>query len=149
MKALFSNHSPRDIIRTILLAGGGRPMKAKPSVLKQNGSSLFYRLLASFAVVIVLLISLNMLTYAYFRSSLREEIVKNNSLYLSAAVENYEKHIRLVRGMLFSLYFKDKTEILKNNTLHFNYIIARQEQLELQKTLSNPMLYLQNVVYYF
>ncbi|GIP38689.1 hypothetical protein J31TS4_19690 [Paenibacillus sp. J31TS4] len=124
-------------------------MDAKPSILKRYGGSLFYRLLASFAVVIVLLISVNMLTYVYFRSTIREEIVKNSSLNLSATVENYEKHIKLVRGLLISFYFNDKTEILKNNTLHFNYSIAKQEQLELQKTLNNPMLYLQNVAYYF
>jgi two-component system response regulator YesN len=116
---------------------------------KTYSGSLLYRLLGSFAVVIVLLVSFNVLTYTFFVSNIRQEIIKNSSLNLNTTAVNYEKHIALIKSMMIGFYFNNKTEILKNDVNSWDYYIASQVQKELQNTLKNTQLYLHNVLYYY
>ncbi|WNQ09236.1 hypothetical protein MJA45_16485 [Paenibacillus aurantius] len=124
-------------------------MTAKRIHLKNHGGSLFYRLLASFVAIITLLVSLHLITYSFFRSSIKEEIIHNSSLNLNSTVTNYEKHIKLIKGFLIGLSVNDRTEVLKRSTQHFNYSLASQQQLELQRTMNNSLLFLQDVALYF
>jgi len=111
--------------------------------------SLLYRLLASFGVVILLLVSFNLLTYTFFLSNIRQEITKNSSLSLNTTAMNYEKHIALIKSLLISLYSNNRTELLKNSKSDWDYYIASQVQKDLQNTLKNTQLYLNNVIYYY
>ncbi|TVY07769.1 helix-turn-helix domain-containing protein [Paenibacillus cremeus] len=116
---------------------------------KKYSGTLFYRLLISFLIIILLLVSFNVMTFTFFRSNIRDEIIKNSSLNLNATVVNYEKHIKLIKSMMIGNYFNNKTEILKNDSLPFDYYIASEIQKDLQNTLTNSQLFLYNVIYYF
>lgn len=115
---------------------------------KYSGS-LLYRLLLSFIAIILLLVSFNVLTFTFFRSSIRDEIIKNSSLNLDAAVTSYEKNVKLVKSMMVSLHFNNKIEFLKNNPQQFDYYMVSQVQKDLQNTLANNPLFLTDVMYYF
>ncbi|NOU65513.1 helix-turn-helix domain-containing protein [Paenibacillus sp. LMG 31461] len=116
---------------------------------KRYSTSLFYRLLISFIIIILLLVSFNVASFTFFRSSIREEIIKNSSLNLETTVASYEKNISLIKSLLVSSYFNTHTEALKNNPQKLDFYISSQVQRELQNVLANNQLSLYNIIYYF
>ncbi|RTE04412.1 AraC family transcriptional regulator [Paenibacillus whitsoniae] len=116
---------------------------------KKYSGSLFYRLLLSFIIIILLLVSFNVASFTFFRSSIREEIIKNSSSNLETTVASYEKNIALIKSLLVSLYFNTHTEALKNNPQQFDFYILSQVQRELQNVLASNQLYLYNIIYFF
>lgn len=111
--------------------------------------SLFYTLFGSFAAIILLLVSVHMASFAFFRTSMKNEIIQNSSLNLSATADNYEKHLKLIRSFMLSYLFNNDTQLLKRSEPHFDYDIVREAQVDLQQTLNNANLYLENIIYYF
>jgi two-component system response regulator YesN len=116
---------------------------------KNKSSSLFFKLLTSFAIVILLLVSFNFLSYTFFRTNIQNEIINNNQVNLNTTVNNYEKQLALIKNLGFSLYFNEKTEIVKNASPQLNYEMMAQIRRELQSTLATPFLYLHNIIYFF
>lgn len=112
--------------------------------------SLFFKLLTSFIVIILLLVSFNFVSYRFFLTNIQGEIIKNNSLNLNATVNNYEKHLSLVRNLGLSLYFNDKAPMLSSRQPDGTfYDVAYQVRKDLQQMLQNPLLYLNNMIYLF
>ncbi|CAG7644228.1 helix-turn-helix domain-containing protein [Paenibacillus allorhizosphaerae] len=112
--------------------------------------SLFFKLLTSFIVIIVLLVSFNFVSYRFFLTNIQGEIIKNNSLNLNATVNNYEKHLNLVRNLGLSLYFNDKAPILSSGQADGTfYDVVYQVRKDLQQMLQNPLLFLNNMIYFF
>lgn len=118
-------------------------------VWKNKSNSLFFKLLTSFAIIILLLVSFNFLSYTFFRTNIQSEIINNNRLNLNSAVNNYEKQLVLIKNLGFSLYFNEKTEIMKSTSPKLNYELMAQIRKELQSTLTSPFLYLHNIIYFF
>ena len=110
-----------------------------------NGRSLFFKLLTSFTVVILLLVSFNTLSYTFFRNNIQEEIIINNSLNLNKTVNNYEYHIRQIKNIALSFYLNPKTEILKA-TSQPNYYVVSQLLHDIRLTVSNQFLHLNNLI---
>jgi len=123
-------------------------MKWMVSTQTKNQMSLFYTLFSSFIMIILLLVSINMVSYTFFRSNIKDEIIVNSGLNLNTTVTNYEKHIKLIRSFMLGYLFNTDTQILKStDTIHYD--IVTKAQKELQHTLNNSLLYLDNIIYYF
>ncbi|WP_239634018.1 helix-turn-helix domain-containing protein [Paenibacillus sp. H1-7] len=121
------------------------------AILPKNkySGSLFYRLLISFITIILLLVSLNVVTFTFFRSSIRDEIISNSSRNLDVTVASYEKYVKLIKGLMVGLYFNNYTEYLKKNPQQFDYYMVSQVQRDLQNTMAGSQLYLYDLIYFF
>ncbi|OCT12894.1 hypothetical protein A8709_21425 [Paenibacillus pectinilyticus] len=115
----------------------------------QNQVSLFYTLLFSFIAIILLLVSINTWSYSFFRDKIKDEIIVNSGLNLNTTVANYEKHLKLIRSFMVGYLFNTDTEILKNGNPLSHYDIVIKAQNDLQHSLNNSFLYLDNIIYYF
>ena len=111
-----------------------------------NSRSLFFKLLTSFTVVILLLVSFNTLSYTFFRNNIQQEIIINNSLNLNKTVNNYEYHIRQIKNIALSFYLNPKTEILKTTSSQPNYYVVSQLLQDIRLTVSNQFLHLNNLI---
>jgi two-component system response regulator YesN len=127
---------------------GGTGLPKFAYLWKNKSSSLFFKLLTSFAVIILLLVSFNFLSYTFFRTNIQNEVINNNRLNLNTAVNNYEKHIDLVKNLGFNFYFNEKTEIVKSTSPQLNYEMMMQIRRDIQSTLTTPFLYLHNIIYF-
>ncbi|MFC3798965.1 helix-turn-helix transcriptional regulator [Cohnella sp. GCM10012308] len=116
---------------------------------RRKTNSLLFKLLGSFMALIALLLSFNLFSYAFFRDTIQDEIIKNSSLNLGFASENYEKQLSLVRKTALQLYFNDHVAILKNGGREIDYSMAYRVQKDIVYMLSNESLYLNNLVLYF
>ncbi|SDD79747.1 Helix-turn-helix domain-containing protein [Paenibacillus sp. UNCCL117] len=115
--------------------------------------TLFARLLASFLAIIVLLAAFNFGSFLYLKSKIHDEIVKYNGLNMKHTAESYENHFKLTLDMMLSLN--------QNSDLSANLNVLRQlsEQAGYDKTvkvhteintlLANPLLYYENILFYF
>ncbi|GAA3410680.1 helix-turn-helix domain-containing protein [Paenibacillus hodogayensis] len=113
-------------------------------------TSLFFALSASFIGIIALLMSFNLLTYMYFHQNARTELIRNTSLNLNATVTHYEKHFQQLKIYLMNYIFRSDTQTLaESRNRPVNYEMFRQVQSDLQSALNNPILYINNIIYYF
>lgn len=117
--------------------------------LRQKTNSLFIKLLTSFMTIIVLLLSFNFLSYAFFRSNITDEILRYNKLNLDKTINDYEKHLTLIRNMTFGLYFSSDVELLKISSPRIHYDVASNIRQSIRQTLGNNYLYLSNIILYF
>ncbi|MEK0315610.1 helix-turn-helix transcriptional regulator [Cohnella sp. 56] len=117
--------------------------------LRGMTNSLLFKLLASFLALIALMLSFNLFSYTFFRHTIQDEIIKNSSLNLSLASENYERQLNFVRKTALQLYFNDHVAILKNDGSDIDYMMAQQVQKDIVTLLSSDSLYLNNLVLYF
>lgn len=117
--------------------------------VSNNQLSLFYTLLCSFIAIILLLVSIHLAAYSFFRDRIKEEIIVNSGLNLNTTVTNYEKHFKLMRSFMLGYLFDNDTQIMKsgNNALHYD--IVTRVQKELQNTMNNSLFYLDNIIYFF
>jgi two-component system response regulator YesN len=115
----------------------------------KNQFSLFYTLFGSFIVIILLLVSINAVSYTFFRDNIKQEIIVNSGHNLNTTVVNYEKHIKFIRSFMLGYLFDNDTQILKSGNPLSHYDIVTKAQKELQHTLNNSHLYLDNILYYF
>lgn len=115
----------------------------------QNQISLFYTLFFSFIAIILLLVSIHAWSYSFFRNKIKDEIIMNSGLNLNTTVANYEKHIQFIRSFMVGYLNGNETEILKEGNPLTHYDIVVKAQTELQRTLNNSNLFLENIIYYF
>ncbi len=108
---------------------------------------LFRRLLASYCLVVLLLVSFTFFTFTFFREQIREEIIRYNTLNLRSTVDGYEDHVNLVYRTMLSYYTSDLVPLLDKPD--FSYAIARQLRDDLQSTAGNELLWLENIAIYF
>ncbi|MFB5684765.1 helix-turn-helix domain-containing protein [Paenibacillus terreus] len=111
--------------------------------------SLFYTLFGSFIAIILLLVSIYWFAYSFFREHLKNEIILNSSLNLDATAANYEKHIKLIRSFTLDYLFENDTEILRREDPMNRYNVVVDVHQELKHKLNNPLLYVNNIIYYF
>lgn len=124
-------------------------MMAKLLQLKQKSKSLFAKLLASFLVVIVLLVSFNFFTFIFLKNKIHDEIIKYNDLNLTTTVDNYENQFKLIKNTLLNLYLNDKVTIFRQSRENAGYDRMDAVRAELLARTTNPFLYLDNIVIYF
>lgn len=118
--------------------------------VSNNQLSLFYTLFGSFIAIILLLVSINLASYSFFRDRIKDEIIINSGLNLNTTVANYEKHIKLIRSFMLGYLFDNNTQVMKNGDSPLHYDIVTRVQRELQMNMNNnSFLYLDNMIYYF
>lgn len=110
-------------------------------------NSLFRRLFISFSLIIFLLVSFNFFAVTFFRDQIREEIIRYNTLNLKNTADSYENHINLIYKLLLGYYNKDRVQLLDKPD--FSYEIAAQLKTDIQNTVSNELLYLEDVAIYY
>ncbi|RXZ79526.1 helix-turn-helix domain-containing protein [Paenibacillaceae bacterium] len=128
------------------VVGGHTGMK----FAEKRNATLFFALCISFGAIILLLLSFHYLSYMYFLQNLRDGIIKNNSLSLNATVANYEKYQSQIKNYLMGqLLMPNIHSISESKSPDIDYEMIRKAQQDLQNTLNNSILYIDNLVYYF
>ncbi|UKS28327.1 AraC family transcriptional regulator [Paenibacillus sp. HWE-109] len=113
----------------------------------KKAGSLFFKLLISFIVIILLPVSFNFVSYAFFRTNLEEKLIENNSVLTDTAVKHYEDQIRTIKNFTFTQYLKVNASIVNwNKGRGIDYVAVTQLRNELQAYLTNPSLYLSNMI---
>ncbi|WP_127586995.1 helix-turn-helix domain-containing protein [Paenibacillus koleovorans] len=115
--------------------------------LKRKTSSIFIKLLLGFMAIIVLLVSFNFFSFAFFRNNIRNEIISYNNNNLNTTTKHMEQHLQLVHNVASSLFMNGKLQSLEL-TPQLDYILAKQVINDLQNTVSNQLLYLDNLFVY-
>ncbi len=110
-------------------------------------NSLFRKLIASFTLIIFLLVSFNFFSFTFFRDHIREEIIRYNTQNLKNTTVSYENHLNLVYKLLLGYYNNERVLLL--NKPDFSYVIASQLRTDIQITVSNELLYLEDIAIYF
>ncbi|BBI36543.1 helix-turn-helix domain-containing protein [Cohnella abietis] len=82
-------------------------------------NSFFFKLLLSFAIIVLISFIFNLVSFNFFQNTLRTEIIKYNKLNLSNSVNNYEKQFRLLDNIASNLFFGANIPLLKNNRSNF------------------------------
>ncbi|OAS17949.1 helix-turn-helix domain-containing protein [Paenibacillus oryzisoli] len=114
----------------------------------KKAGSLFFKLLISFIVITLLPVSFNFVSYAFFRTNLEEKLIENNSVLTDTTVKHYEDQIRTIKNFTFTQYLKVNASIVNWNKVRgIDYVAVTQLRNELQGYLTNPSLYLYNMIF--
>jgi|GEM_PF-1989606 len=113
--------------------------------IRTKSNSLFLRLVASFLFIIVLLASLTSYAVSVSKSNVKHEIVKYNTLMLNNTTDNYEKHFEIIKQQMYLFFFSDRVQQLQRAPKYSNFPDVIKEILNL---VSNPNLYINNIVIY-
>ncbi|CAG7616140.1 HTH-type transcriptional activator RhaS [Paenibacillus solanacearum] len=116
-----------------------------------NTNSLFFKSLVSFLTIILLLASFNFLSFAFFKTNIQQEIIRNNRLTLKNTADRYEKHLAIIRSMLFKLYQNEDVvafgrQLAANDPAQVNYLKPADMIKSIRSEVNNPFLYLDNVI---
>lgn len=123
-------------------------MRPFPNVLNKN--SLFVKLLISFLIIIVLLLSFNSFTFYFFKNGIHEEIINSNRLILNKTADNYEKHLALIGRQLTNLYFNERINLLKaGRSEPLIPETVNQASEELKSLVADELLYLDDIMLFF
>jgi len=118
--------------------------------LMQNKNSLFFKLLVSFLIIIVVLLSFNILSFLFFKTSINEELVQSNRLILNKTVDSYEKQIQLINKSMTNIILDSRINLIRNmSNDSLNYDVILQINKEMANLASNEMLNLDNVLLAF
>ncbi|MEF3305848.1 helix-turn-helix domain-containing protein [Paenibacillus sp. GYB003] len=112
-------------------------------------NSLFVKLLGSFLLPIALLLSFNVLSFAFFQTNIQNEIISHNTLNLNNTVNGYEKQLQLVESDMMRFYFNEKFGTLVGPGGEPNYSAVPAVKSEMNALLSNEMLHLDNLFILF
>lgn len=77
-------------------------------------NTLFVRLMIGFSTVIAISFAFNALSFQVFSGSIREELIRYNTLNLSNTANGYEKQLGLLNDLLDSFYFNGTLDGLDN-----------------------------------
>ncbi|RKN73018.1 helix-turn-helix domain-containing protein [Paenibacillus ginsengarvi] len=117
-------------------------------------NSLFVKSMISFVAIIVLLASFNFLSFAFFKTTIEREIIQNNRVSLEHAADRYEKHLAIIKNLLFKLYQNESVvsfgrQLTAKDPAQVNYLKPADMIEQLRRDVGNPFLYLDNILVYF
>ncbi|GAA3413795.1 hypothetical protein ACFFNY_32595 [Paenibacillus hodogayensis] len=121
-------------------------MKRLPLSLRWN--SLFVKLLSSFLLLVVLLLSFNLFSFAFFKTNIHEDIVSYNMLGMAKSVESYEKHFSLIEINLLQLGLSRPIAALDKSADNYDYNVASQAIEKIRTLTGNPLLFINNIFLY-
>ncbi|PYI57407.1 helix-turn-helix domain-containing protein [Paenibacillus flagellatus] len=113
--------------------------------IRNQSNSLFARLVAGFLIIILLLASLTMYSMSVSKRSVRQEIVKYNTLMLDNTRASYEKHLDLIKKQMYLYYFSEEVQRLRTSPHYANFPDVVRE---IATWVSNPYLFIDNIVLY-
>ncbi|MFD0959050.1 helix-turn-helix domain-containing protein [Paenibacillus chungangensis] len=111
--------------------------------------SLFMKLMLGFIAIIILLVSFNFLSFAFFQRNIHESTVRSNSLHLQNTVDRYEQHLQYIQNLAINLYFDDKINLLKGDPQPDDYLVIQQAGDMLEAMTANDLLSLENMIVYY
>jgi two-component system response regulator YesN len=109
--------------------------------------SLFIWLLSCFLAIVLLLTSFILYSLFFFRGHIKDEIIQYNNVNLKNTTDSYEHQFQLIENAVLSFSLSDK--LTKLNHQEFDYVEGHQLMDNIQNFLSNPSLYLDNLIIYF
>ncbi len=110
-----------------------------------KSNSLFWRLVAGFMCIILLLVCLTTYALSVSKRNVGQEIVKYNTLMLRNTKENYENHFEIIKKQMYLFYFSENVEKLK---LEPRYSFFPEVITDILSWVGNPNLYINNIVFY-
>lgn len=110
---------------------------------------MLIRLLLGFLAVIVLLVSFNYLSFTFFQSNIRGEIIRYNAQNIRFTSDRYEEHFQLVQKQMYALYFNDEMSGLLMSTGNARFQLLDRIKQEIVKVVSNPLIYVDNAIVVF
>jgi AraC-like DNA-binding protein len=105
--------------------------------------------LLGFLTVIVLLVSFNYLSFTFFQSNIRNEIISYNAQNIRFTSERYEEHFQLVQKQMYALYFNDDVARLQSSSGNERYQLLDRIKQEIVRVVGNPLIYVDNAVVVF
>ncbi|MDF2668075.1 MAG: hypothetical protein K0R67_381 [Paenibacillus sp.] len=100
-------------------------------------------------MVIVLLVSFNYLSFTFFQSNIRNEIISYNEQNIRFTSERYEEHFQLVQKQMYALYFNEDVDQLQKSTGNARFQLLDRVKLEIIKVVGNPLIYVDNAIIVF
>ncbi|RKN74869.1 helix-turn-helix domain-containing protein [Paenibacillus ginsengarvi] len=116
--------------------------------LKWKWNSLFAKLLTSFLAMIVLFVSFHLLSLTFFKTNIRQEIIRYNTLGLDKTVDGYEKHFSLIQNDLLQMTFNEVLNAMAKPNAPYDYGAVASVLRQIQNMTNNSFLYLNNLIVY-
>ncbi|WP_158560378.1 helix-turn-helix domain-containing protein [Paenibacillus contaminans] len=95
--------------------------------------------------IILLLGSLTIYSISVSKQNVRQEIVKYNTLMLENTRNSYEKHLDLIKRQMYLYFFSEEVQRLQNSPRYVNFPLIMRE---ISAWVSNPYLFIDNIVFY-
>lgn len=115
---------------------------------RDTTASLFFKLLTSFMVIIVLLASFSFLSNVFLLRNVQSEMVKTSQASLNKTVGDYENQIRSIKKFAMSFYLNETAKLLNGSLAEpADYGLLYRIRNELQAALADSPLMIHNIVY--
>ncbi|MBE1444486.1 helix-turn-helix domain-containing protein [Paenibacillus sp. OAS669] len=122
--------------------------------IRTKKTSLFFTILISFLVIILLFFTFNMVAFAFFKSKYQEELIRFNRLSLQNTAERYNTHFARIKSVLYKMY--NDTDVTGFNrqlatkpSKDVDYLQGKKIIEGLRTEVYTPQLFLDNIVVYF
>ncbi|WP_409344459.1 helix-turn-helix transcriptional regulator [Paenibacillus sp. MBLB4367] len=123
-------------------------MQLRRTWRRHTNGTLFIKLMTSFMVIVLMLVSFNFLSNAFFLNNVQSEIVNTSQANLNTTVNDYENHLKSVRKFGMSLFVNESAKLLNSSADGpVNYGLLYQLRNELQVTLAESYLMIHNIFY--
>lgn len=124
------------------------------SWFKAKGKSLFTRIFSSFLVIIVLLSAFTLFSFAFFKSTIQNEIIQYNRLILDNAVDRYRNHFTTIRSLVFDLHNNPNLiaynrQLTSMDSREVDYLLATKFMRTLRTNAYHPHYHLDNLLVHF
>lgn len=113
--------------------------------LRLKSGSLFLRLVAGFLCIIALLASLTTYAVSESQKTVRQEIVKYNTLMLRNTMDNFENHFDIIKSQMVLFFYTERVQQLQREPKYsaFPTIIG-----DILSWVSDPNLFIDNIVFH-
>lgn len=128
---------------------GGAIMRMRFFKQRPNYWSLLITLLAGFLTVVLLLVSFNFLSFAFFQTKIRQEIINYNSQNLNFTSDRYEEHFRLIAEEMYALYYNEHVILLHQANAKMRYAHLEAVRQQIGTIVANPLLYVDDILFVF
>lgn len=107
------------------------------------------KLMTSYLIVISILFVFSLFSFKWLSNQIHTEVIRYNEENLRATTEQYETHFDMIQKLALSLYLNDRLQILRKSDDDTSYLIASQLRSDIQGYISNPLLFMENVILLF
>ncbi|WP_068776370.1 AraC family transcriptional regulator [Paenibacillus sp. FJAT-26967] len=124
------------------------------NLTKSRRSSFFFTTLLSFLVIILLFVTFALTAFAFFKSKYQSELITNNQLVLKNTAERYSTHFSRIKTVLFNYYNHSDVvgfnrQLTTKTESEINYLQAKTIIPALRSDVTNPQLFLDNIMIHF
>lgn len=93
--------------------------------------------------------SFNYLSFTFFQTNIRNEIIRYNAQNIQFTSERYEEHFQLVQKQMYALYFHDDVARLQKSSGNARFELLDRVKQEIIKLVGNPLIYVDNAIIVF